>query len=169
MAVVHGLVLTLALLAVVCLPVVVAALILADELVDHLADRAADRWQARQQRRTIDRLDRAFEVDSLVREVDLTEFERVRQPAIEQIAADLRRLSGQRLGIGSRSPVWHSAVLEAYDDRLRLASRCLGVAEHLSDLDGIDLAIERVRVEGELQAAGLVLPAPDVNPGRRTS
>jgi hypothetical protein len=50
-------------------------------------------------------------------------------------------------------------VLRAYDDRLRLASQCLGVAEHLQELDGIDLEIERVRVEGVLQAAGLALRA----------
>lgn len=86
---------------------------------------------------------------------------------IERIAADLRRLNRHRLGVASRSAMWHSAVLEAYDDRLRMASRCLEVAEYLDELDGTDRAIERVRVEGELQAAGLHLRAAPTHPQRR--
>jgi hypothetical protein len=154
----HALVLTLALLAVVCLPAVVAAIVCADELLDHIAVKFAEWREARQQRRTISRLDRAVEADSLTREIDLSEFDRDGRSSIEQIAADLHRLGGQRLGVATRSGVWHHAVLQAYDERLRLASRCLGVAEHLADLDGVDLEIERVRVEGELQGAGMVLP-----------
>ena len=42
---------------------------------------------------------------------------------------------------------------------LAQACRCLGLCEHLCDLHGVDLEIERLRVEGELQAAGLVLPS----------
>ncbi|MEO3923968.1 hypothetical protein ABGB07_08920 [Micromonosporaceae bacterium B7E4] len=164
MAIVHAFALPLALLAVACLPVAVAALICADELIDRLARSFADRRDSRRSRRVIDRLDRSFEVDALAREVDLTEFDRVDHPAIERIAADLRRLGDQRLSIAGRSRLWQDAVLEAYDDRLRLASRCLGVAEHLGDLDGVDLEIERVRVEGELQAAGLILPSPHAGP-----
>jgi hypothetical protein len=126
------------------------------------------RWRSvRRQRRLIRHLDRSLRptVDllsdaDLRAGLELVDRDRTGRPAIEKIAADLRRLAAQRLGVAARSPVWHSAVLHAYDDRLRLASRCLGVAEHLSDLDGVDLAIERLRVEGELQAAGLVLPAP---------
>lgn len=160
----HAFALPLAILAVVCLPAVVAALICADELIDRFVCWIADRRETARLRRAINRLDRTFEVDSLNREVDLTEFDRVDHPAFERIAADLRRLGGQRLGVAGRSRLWQNAVLEAYDDRLRLASRCLGVAEHLGDLDGVDLEIERVRVEGELQAAGLILPAPHAGP-----
>ena len=81
-------------------------------------------------------------------------------PAIEQIAADLRRLHRQRsAGPTTESTAWLLAVRRAYDDRLRLACTCLGVAEHLDDLDGLDREIERVRVEGELEAAGLILRA----------
>jgi hypothetical protein len=79
------------------------------------------------------------------------------RPSIEQVAADLRRLGRLRLSVATTSPVWHAAILRAYDDRLRLACRSLGVAEHLERLDGMDLEIERVRVEGELVAKGLVL------------
>jgi hypothetical protein len=82
-------------------------------------------------------------------------------PPIERVAADLRRLGRQRLDIATRSPVWYSAVQRAYDDRLRIASRELGVEHHLDDVSGIDLEIERVRVEGSLQAAGMVVPLSD--------
>lgn len=153
------LVLALALLGVACLPAVVAVILCADEIIDRVVCGISEWRERRRERRTISQLDRVLEVDSLTREIDLTEFDRITQPSIEQIAADLRRLGRQRLGVASRSRVWQKAVLEAYDDRLRLASRSLGIAEHLAGLDGVDRDIERVRVEGELQAAGLVLPA----------
>jgi hypothetical protein len=76
-------------------------------------------------------------------------------PPIEQVAADLRRLAGQRLDLAHRSAVWHAAVERAYDDRLAVACRELRVEEHLTELSGVDLEIERVRVEGALQRAGL--------------
>ncbi|MDR7279620.1 hypothetical protein [Catenuloplanes atrovinosus] len=81
-------------------------------------------------------------------------------PAIEFLAADLRRLYRHRLGIATHSLVWHIAVLRAYDARLRLASRCLDIPEHLAEVVGMDLEIERLRIESELEAAGLVLRAP---------
>jgi hypothetical protein len=76
-------------------------------------------------------------------------------PPIERIAADLRRLARQRLDIANRSQVWYAAVQRAYDDRLTVACRELLVEEHLAELSGVDLEIERVRVEGALQQAGL--------------
>lgn len=90
-----------------------------------------------------------------------------RRPAIERIAADLRRLNRQRLGVARRSVMWRKAILSAYDDQLRMASRCLGVVEYLDELDGVDREIERCRVEGELQAAGLCLSAATAHPRRR--
>ncbi|GIG90828.1 hypothetical protein [Plantactinospora endophytica] len=169
MAIVHAFALPLALLAVVGLPAVVAALIFADELADRCFHWFADRRDSRRFRRAINRLDRAFEVDAPAHEVGPADLDRVDHPAIERIAADLRRLGDQRLSVAGRSRMWQDAVLEAYDDRLRLASRCLGVAEHLGDLDGVDLEIERVRVEGELQAAGLILPSPHAGPRQGSS
>jgi hypothetical protein len=80
-------------------------------------------------------------------------------PPIEQVAADLRRLANQRLGVGRRSQVWFAAVERAYDDRLKVACRELGIEEHLAELADIDRDIERVRVEGALQAAGITLHA----------
>jgi hypothetical protein len=76
---------------------------------------------------------------------------------IERVAADLRRLRRQRAGIAQRSPVWRSAIEDAYDDRLRLACLRLGIEEHLAELTGVDREIERVRLEGELQAAGIAI------------
>ena len=60
--------------------------------------------------------------------------------------------------------VWHSAVIEAYDDRLRAACRALGIPEHLAELTGVDREIERVRVEGVLhggRAHAADRPRPD--------
>jgi hypothetical protein len=85
-------------------------------------------------------------------------------PPIEQLAADLRRLTRQRLGIATRSPIWASAVQRAYDDRLKLACDQLGIVEHLSELTGLDLEVERVRLEGTLEAQGLVVRDPDSQP-----
>lgn len=85
---------------------------------------------------------------------------RLDAPSIEQIAYDLRRLDRQRRhGAMTDSERLRDAVLRAYDDRLCLACRRLGLTEHLQPLAGMDRDIERVRVEGELQAAGLALRA----------
>ena len=155
----HAFVLALALLALVCLPALVAAILCADELVDWLAAEVALRRAQRRQRRVITRLDRAIRAESGPGGPDLTELDRLGGPSFEQIAADLRRLGGQRLRLPAQSRAGHGDVLRAYDEQLRMASRYLGVVEHLADLDGLDREIERVRVEGELQAAGLTLPA----------
>jgi len=89
-------------------------------------------------------------------------------PPIQQIAADLRRLQRQRLEIATRSTVWFAAVQRAYDERLCMACRCLDIEQHLDSLEGIDREIERIRLEGELAAAGLVISPVDADrrPGR---
>lgn len=79
-------------------------------------------------------------------------------PGIEQIAADLRRLERlRRSRVTACSQLWQADIERAYDRRLRMASSCLGVAEHLTDLEGLDLDIERLRVVTELESAGLAL------------
>ncbi|MGW4462932.1 hypothetical protein [Micromonospora sp. NPDC004704] len=161
MAVVQVFVLALALLSLVCLPALVAGVLFADELVTWLAAEAVNRRTGRRQRRELDRLDRTFRAGAGRHHLDPSELDRPGGPAIEQVAADLRRLGGQRLGRPPRSRSAHGELLRAYDEQLRVASRYLGVAEHLADLDGLDREIERVRVEGELQAAGLVLSTAD--------
>jgi hypothetical protein len=92
------------------------------------------------------------------------------RPGIEQIAADLRRLHRQRSsGPTLESSAWLTAVQRAYDDRLCLACASLGVPQHIEALDGIDRDIERVRVEGALEAAGLSLRAATQLPPDRLS
>ena len=84
-------------------------------------------------------------------------------PPIEQVASDLRRLSRQRVGIATRSPVWFTAVQRAYDERLLLACRQLDIDEHLEGLTGVDLELERVRLEGTLELAGFALRDRDAH------
>jgi hypothetical protein len=154
-AVVHALVVAVALLALACLPCAIALFITsADEMVE-LGARAVRRG-FRRGRRLLAR-HRGF------RWLEPPSKPVAVGPPIEQIAADLRRLGRHRVGIATRSPVWHTAVQRAYDDRLRLACRSLEIEEHLEDLDGVDLEIERVRVEGHLLAAGIVLRAADAD------
>ncbi|MFF4876901.1 MULTISPECIES: hypothetical protein [unclassified Micromonospora] len=159
MGVGRALMLALAFLAVASLPAAFALLFCADEILDRVVCGWSEWRERRRERRTIARLDRAIEADALTRDIDLSEFDRIDRRPLEQLAADLRRLGGQRLGGTGRSMVWHGAVLQAYDDRLRLACRALGITEHLAELTGVDQEIERVRVEGVLHAAGLALPA----------
>ncbi|MET1008243.1 MAG: hypothetical protein ABWX96_22035 [Propionibacteriaceae bacterium] len=83
-----------------------------------------------------------------------------REPTLDELEADLRRLDRQRHSSPTiDSAAWLAAVVRAYDQRLVLASRCLGLSEHLAQLDGMDREIERVRVEESLQAAGVRLRA----------
>ena len=143
MAIVHIVVLTAALLALVVLPCALMVLL-------HLDENLLRQLQARHSGRRLDRGLRRLDPVRRLAELDA--------PSIEQIAYDLRRLDRQRrTGPTLYSEVWLAAVLRAYDDRLRLACHCLGVTEHLQPLEGMDREIERLRVEAQLQAAGLSL------------
>jgi hypothetical protein len=161
----RGVLLVLAFVGVASLPALIALVFCADEIIDRVACGYAEWRDRRRERRTIARLDRAVEADALTRDIDLTDFDRPDRRPLEQLAADLRRLRGQGAVGHGRQPVWHGTVLRAYDDRLRLACRALGITEHLTELEGVDLELERVRVEGLLHAAGLTLPA--ARPGDR--
>jgi hypothetical protein len=116
-----------------------------------------------QERWMLIRLERALVDKPAEQRIVLDAMGRSDQLPIEQIASDLRRLGRQRLDLATRNPVWHEAVRRAYDDRLRLACGCLGITQHLAELDGVDLEIERVRVEGELHAAGLFFGGSDAD------
>ena len=85
-------------------------------------------------------------------------------PPIQQVAADLRRLNRQRLSIAMRSRVWFQAVQHAYDDRLGVACQQLGIEQHLDELTGMDLDLERIRVEGLLEVAGLAFRDDSTQP-----
>jgi hypothetical protein len=158
-AIPHTLVLAVAILTLLCLPAIVAAIVCADELLEQAARAMRHARLNRRERRAISRLDRS--IGPVIAPVELTVPDDQERPTIEQIAADLDRLGRQRLGIAQRSQLWQTAVLRAYDEQLRLACGCLGISQHLTELAGVDLEIERVRVEGELQAAGMVLPTAD--------
>ncbi|HEY2949353.1 MAG TPA: hypothetical protein VGJ53_13330 [Micromonosporaceae bacterium] len=144
--------LVVALLALLVLPCVIAMAICIYDLLSnaHLSLRP---WR---DRRALGRLDKALD-QAQGAPAALAALDDPGRLSIGEIAADLRRLGGQRLGVATRNAVWYAAVLRAYDDKLRLACHALEVGEHLSELNGVDLEIERVRVEGELQAVGLVL------------
>ena len=85
-------------------------------------------------------------------------------PPIQQVAADLRRLNRQRLSIAMRSRVWFQAVQHAYDDRLGVACGQLSIEQHLAELTGMDLDLERLRVEGLLEEAGLAFRDDSTQP-----
>jgi hypothetical protein len=105
-------------------------------------------------RRALRRLDRKIARLSTVDR--LTDDRRL--PPVEQIAAELRRLDRQRrFGPSTESAKWSAAVANAYDAWLLAACRRLDIREDLTTLAGIDRDIERVRVEGQLETAGLVL------------
>ncbi len=149
----HGLLVALVLVALVCLPCAVALVLTADVLIIGLGVRlrhARMRWAER-------RLASRAGLGRGIVEVLLPDRSVPVGPPIEQLAADLRRLSEQRINLATRSPVWFTAVSAAYDSRLTVACQELEISEHLHELTGLDLEIERLRVEGLLLAAGLRL------------
>jgi hypothetical protein len=152
-AVSHTFAIVMAMVALMCLPAIVAMIVFADDLAQRAMVAGRARRAARRQRRALSHLDRAI---GPVRGLPVDDDPK--RPTIEQIAADLDRLGRQRMDVAHRSAVWQTAVTKAYDERLRLACQCLGIEQHLAVLNGVDLEIERVRVEGEVQGAGLPLP-----------
>ncbi len=79
------------------------------------------------------------------------------RPPVEQLAADLRRLAVavRDLPRGT-SRARQRGLQMAYDDVLAAAARALDVPHVLDTLPaGLDRELERVRVEGALEAAGL--------------
>ena len=152
------LVIVMAVAVLVSLPCLVVAALSYDQVIDRTRSRFRRRFDGSRrcglswrQRRGLVRLDRTLPA--------ATPETGPVGPPIEQVAADLRRLGRQRTGVATRSPIWFAAVQKAYDERLCLACRELGIEQHLCELKDLDLEIERVRVEGALVAAGLRLHA----------
>ncbi|MFF0718836.1 hypothetical protein [Verrucosispora sp. NA02020] len=165
MEVLRSLLLALSLTGVVLLPVLIVLVVGADDMIGR-ATYGCSQWRVRRrEQRLIVALRRSLAADGNAVRADLDALDRHDRRPLEQIAADLRCLRRERVGGAGAAVVWHSSVLDAYDDRLRLACRALGVTEHLAELTGVDRQIERVRVESELDAAGLRLPA--TRPGQR--
>ena len=146
MAITYVAVLGSALLALLCLPCAVAV-VCADDF--GARGRARRERQEAQALRSLER-----ELTTVGPELRLPD----RELTIDELVAELRRLDKQRRSSPTTESVaWLAAVLRAYDLRLAMASRRLGYTEQLAQLDGMDREIERVRVEGLLQAAGLRL------------
>ena len=146
----HLPVLAAALLTMLCLPCAVAVAV----RVDELAARRLWSRRGRQEIQALGRLDRGLATG------ELDPWPVGPEPTMDELVADLRRLDRQRRTSPTvDSVLWLAAVLRAYDQRLMLASRFLGVSEHLARLDGMDREIERIRVEELLLAAGLRLRA----------
>lgn len=147
MAITHVAVLGAALLVLLSLPCAVAVVV----GIDELAVRRGWAHRPRRNERLLRRLDRHLSGDVVLpMSPDVL--------CIEQLAADLRRLDRQRRsGPTACSELWMTDVVRAYDERLRMASRCLGVPERLAVLDGVARDIERERVENALESAGLSL------------
>jgi hypothetical protein len=93
----------------------------------------------------------------------------VRQPPIERLAADLRRLAAACLDCPrGTSRARRLGLLTAYDEALAAACAALEVPQVLDTLPvGVDRELERMRVEAALESAGLSFRA-DV-PGNRVS
>ena len=159
----QGVLLALALIALVLLPCLVALLVINVDRWSRPWPRRRRRSRRRitphrsswQERWTLIRLERALAREPAEQRIILDALSESSRPSIEQIASDLRRLSRHRLGLATRNPLWHEAV-RSVRRPAPAGLRCLGIQQHLAELDGLDLEIERVRVEGELRAAGLV-------------
>jgi len=163
----HGLLIIATLLALLALPCVLALVIFVDVAFDwceRVLSITADWWRGRRQAR---RLERHVGVDPGPRRRLLRwradSMGKPAGPPFEELAADLRRLARQRVEVAHRSPIWFNAVHRAYDDRLSMICRELEIPEQLHDLDGLDLEIERLRVESRLEAAGLHLSIADTD------
>jgi hypothetical protein len=163
----HGLLIIATLLALLALPCVLALAIFADVAFDwgeQLLSGTTERWRIRRQAH---RLERRIGVDPGLRHrlLHRHELPKVKPagPPFEELAADLRRLARQRVEVAHRSPIWFNAVHRAYDDRLVAACRELEIPEQLHELDGLDLELERMRVESRLEAAGLHLSIADTD------
>jgi hypothetical protein len=146
----------LTLVALACVPCLLAGIALADVALETMV-RAIRRGYRRRRERFLGR--------RLARRAGLREPAPAEPagPPIEQIAADLRRLGRQRIGVAAHSPIWFAAVQRAYDDRLSLACTELEICQHLHELTGVDQEIERLRIEGELQATGLAFSPVDTD------
>jgi hypothetical protein len=84
-------------------------------------------------------------------------------PPLERIAAEIHRLARARRICESGTPRFVAAT-KAYDRRLIYACRALELNEHMDGLSGVDLDLERLRVEGLLLEAGFVLDTDSTRP-----
>jgi hypothetical protein len=141
----HGVVLTTAMAALICLPFVIAVVMRSPDI----SVRRAWVRRSRTDRPALRAVDRG--TINTVPDSSL--------PPLEQVAAELHRLARERnSGTTYGSESWLTARATAYDEWLQMACRHLDVSHHLPELVGMDRDLERLRIEAELSAAGLHLP-----------
>ena len=145
MAFAHIVVQTAAVILPLSLPCVVAAMnVRRDDRARREAWARRDQQPETEQLRALDRALSAAEPPTLI------------VPPLGDLEEDLQRLHRRRqAGQASECPRWRAAVVSAYDVRLSLVCRQVGVPENLEPLDGTDREIERVRIEGTLEEAGV--------------
>lgn len=81
-------------------------------------------------------------------------------PSIQVLAQSLRRVHKSLIDFEPGTPALRRlAARQAYDDLLRQACRALDIPHRLDELpEGMDMEIERLRVEESLRRAGLRIP-----------
>jgi hypothetical protein len=172
--------LTLGVIALIGMPAAIAAVICADEVVESVRQRAEQVRDSWQEQRTLDRLERAF-APAPPAGPPWAAAAKVASEAIVTARDSVAQFAVQRLNAAGFAPGWLpvpvvSTVVPAprfeeivaalhelprahpdYDEALVAACHCLNIPEHLAEVAGLDLEIERLRVEGALAAAGLSL------------
>lgn len=173
--------LTLGVIALIGMPAAIAAVICADEVVETVRQRADQVRQTWHEQRTLDRLERALAPAPPAGPPWVTAA-KVASDALTSARGTVAHFAAQRLTSAGLAPAWLPLPVPAqagpamvpfeqvvatlrtlpradarYDDALAAACLCLGVEHHLDQLSGLDLEIERLRVEGALIAAGLTL------------
>jgi hypothetical protein len=171
--------LTLGVIALVGMPGAIAAVICADDVVAQVRSRAEQVRESWHEQRTLDRLERAF-APAPPAGPPWVAAARVATDAIGSARESMVQFAAERLSAVGLAPAWLPQPAPAgtplvpfeeivdrlrelprddvgYDQALRDVCQCLGIDEHLTEVDGLDLQIERVRVEGALIAAGVVL------------
>jgi hypothetical protein len=165
-------------MALIGMPAAIAAVICADEVVEsvkHKAEAVRESWH---EQRTLDRLERAFAPAPPAGPPWATAAR-----VASDVLASARDSAVIRLYAAGLAPAWLPVPVPAgppevpfeqvvaqlralprthadYDVALVAVCRCLGIDEHLTEVDGLDLEIERLRVEGALTQAGIVLDGP---------
>lgn len=81
-------------------------------------------------------------------------------PPIEDTAARLRELAAALADTSADAVLRRAELTDRYDLALRQACATMDVPQYLTRLSGADADMERLRLEGELEAAGLVLRGP---------
>ena len=135
--------------------VAVGVMICVPILCVFLYDLAAGRWDER-----IRRL-REGHTESLEHRRQVRALRNQHGVPIERVAADLRRLRGMIAVDSGRSAAHQLGNRMAYDRVLVQACAMCGIEHDLNDpTGGIERDIERLRVEAELERAGVVLTQP---------